>query len=488
MSKLVMDDKLKEKINESKDKKFSFQESENLSDTSKEIFILKRVKYCINTIIKHLNILTRTNFFVDENESTENFVICLNKMIRMEGFSEMLKEKTLPLEWFGLYLQSNIENIPLSHKRNNYSLLYTELIEESLENLEKIKNDDSLNIIYNKIINSEKVIDISSNGLKRITNNEKQFEILYFILKKEIPVTMTIYYNEEEIITKIDIQKKEENPIPKKNNLNLNLGVNINLNLNFLNLGKKENEEENNDENIKKYECKNIIDYCNYFPSLTSDIITNYFNYQEEINLNSFLDEYFSIINEYVMKEPMFNDYNEIEKKKIQTQIENYIHAQIYNKIFNNIEDDTDKIILKNCEKYNWVKPQNINTELKYVDDKMVQIMIYFANNMINEKCPANKIKEFEKIDMIINNIIILYGFDTKFYKDLMMYVFIKAKPNLINSIFRYIKMYLDAHLLNKYSSLLKNIEELIKNLSNFNDKCVIVDEKEKEKNKKIAG
>ena len=51
---------------------------------------------------------------MDENESTENFVIGLNKMISMEGFSEMLKEKKLPLEWFGLYLQSNIENIPFS--------------------------------------------------------------------------------------------------------------------------------------------------------------------------------------------------------------------------------------------------------------------------------------------------------------------------------------------------------------------------------------
>ena len=29
-------------------------------------------------------------------------------MISLEGFSEMLKEKTLPIEWFGLYLQSNI--------------------------------------------------------------------------------------------------------------------------------------------------------------------------------------------------------------------------------------------------------------------------------------------------------------------------------------------------------------------------------------------
>ena len=126
MTKLVMDDKLKEKINEKKDKKFSFQEAENMNDSSKENFILQRVKFSINTIIKHLNVLKRTNFYIDENESTENFVIGLNKMISMEGFSEMLKEKTLPLEWFGLYLQSNIENIPSNYRRNNYSLLYND--------------------------------------------------------------------------------------------------------------------------------------------------------------------------------------------------------------------------------------------------------------------------------------------------------------------------------------------------------------------------
>jgi len=40
MTKLVMDEKLKEKINEKKDKKFSFQESESLNETNKEIFIL----------------------------------------------------------------------------------------------------------------------------------------------------------------------------------------------------------------------------------------------------------------------------------------------------------------------------------------------------------------------------------------------------------------------------------------------------------------
>ena len=454
MTKLVMDDKLKEKINGSKDKKFSFQESENLSDTSKETFILKRVKYSINTIIKHLNILTRTNFYVDENESTENFVIGLNKMIKMEGFSEMLKEKTLPLEWFGLYLQSNIENIPIAYKKNNYSLLYAELLEESNGNLEKIKNDDSLNIIYNKIINSEKVIDISSNGLKRITNNEKKFEIFFFILKNPIPVIIK------------------------------NLSLSVNLNLNIFKLGSKDNEEEKKEDIIKKFECKNILDFCKYFPSLTSEVITDYFNYQEEIKLNSFLEDYFTIINDYIKKEPMFIEYKETEIKNIQIQIENFIHAQIYNKIFNTKPDATDTRIAKNCEKYNWIKPQNLSSELKYVDDKMVQIMIYFAKNMINEMCPGNKVNEFEKIDMIINNIIILYGFDPSLYNNLMIYVFIKAKPELLNSVWRYIKLYLDNNLMAQHSALLDKIGQLIKNLSFFNENHLVGDVK-KDKNQK---
>ena len=85
LTKLAMDDKLKEKINEKKDKKFSFQESASISESNKEDFILERVKYSINTIIKNLNVLKRTNFYLDENESTETFVIGLNKMISLDG-------------------------------------------------------------------------------------------------------------------------------------------------------------------------------------------------------------------------------------------------------------------------------------------------------------------------------------------------------------------------------------------------------------------
>ena len=450
MTKLVMDDKLKEKINEKKDKKFSFQESASISESKKDDFILERVKYSINTIIKNLNVLKRTNFYLDENESTENFVIGLNKMISLEGFSEMLKEKKLPLEWFGLYLQSNIENIPENYRKDNYALLYNELIKESTENLEKIKNDDSLNIIYNKIINSEKMIDISSNGLKRITNNTKKFEIFFFILKIEIPIIMIIHYKKNsEIIQKLEIEKKDLQAIPKKKNL---------FSFNF--------KEDSNE--IKKLECKNILEFCDNFPNLRSDFIPDLFGVAEEIKLKQFLDEYFKIINEYIIKEEMFNEYGSEEKKIILQQIENYVHAQIYDKIFGNEPMEEDNKINETCRKYNRIKASNINENIKYDDEKMVQIMVHFAKNMENEMSPSNKIHEFEIIDMIINNIINIYGYDEKIYNNLLLYVFIKAKPKFMNSTVKYINIYLDEDLKNQYNELIEKMQSLVKELSEF--------------------
>ena len=450
MTKLVMDEKLKEKINEKKDKKFSFQESESMDDSNKEIFILKRIKYSINTIIKHLNILKRTNFYMDENESTENFVIGLNKMISMEGFSEMLKEKKLPLEWFGLYLQSNIENIPENYRKDNYALLYNELIKESMENLEKIKNDDSLNIIYNKIINSEKMIDISSNGLKRITNNTKKFEIFFFILKIEIPVTIVIHYKKNsDKISYIELEKKDLQVIHKKKLL-----------FSFF-------KEDLNMTDLKKYECKSISEFCDSFPSLQSEIL-DCFNYEEEVKLTQFLEEYFKITNEYVMKEEMFSGYEEEEKKNIQQQIENYIHAQIYNKIFTSNPSENDIKIKTICEKHKNIKASNINEKVKYDDEKMVQIMIHFVENMENEMSPANKIHEFEIIDMIINNIIDIYGYDQSYYNSLLLYVFIKANPKIIDSTLKYINIFLNNDLKMQYDGLIKKMKNLVKSLSEF--------------------
>ena len=450
-AKLILDDELKEKNEAKRDKKFSFQSNETLSDLNNETFVLARVKYCINTIIKHLNALSRTNFFVDEKESTENFVKGLNKMISLEGFSEMLKEKALPLEWFGLYLQSNIDNIPHEYKTNNYSKLYNELIDESDKNLKKIQNDNSLNMIYSKIINSEKMIDISKNNLKRIKSNEKKFEILDFILKTPIPVTINVYRNPEKQIKKIEFVKEGNKP-----SHNLQPG-----------------------EEVTTQQCNNIVEFCEKFPFLSRESttdITDILQFEEEIKLSNSLNDYFNIIYEYVKEEKNFKEYKEEEEKtKIRIQIEDFIHAQIYDKIYSGMAVVDDIKIFRKCFTLKWVKPTMLNDKLTYLDEKMTQMMRSFIRNIDEEISPNNKLREFEKLDLIINNMITLYGYTKDVYLSIMTFAFIKGQPYQLNSCYRYIKMYYSQKLPKKRGEeLLKQFDKLLEKITKFSEKDLV--------------
>ena len=452
-TQLIADEKLNEKINEKKDKKISFQSKQDLSAANNETFILSRVKYCINTIIKHLNPLSKTNFFVDEKESTENFVKGLNKMISLEGFSEMLKEKTLPIEWFGLYLQSNIENIPSEYKSHNYAQLYNELIEESTENLEKIQNDNSLNTIYSKIINSEKMIDISKNNLKRIKSNQKKFEILDFILKAEIPITIYIYRNDQKEISQIKFCKKEEEP--KYN--------------------KSQNEE------MKTIDCKNIVEFCENFPFLSRENSTDILEFEEQIDLKNSLNEYFKIIHEYV--NIAFSEEN--EKTRIKIQIEDFIHAQIYDKIYSGMAVINDINIFRKCFTLKWIKPTMLNEKLTYLDEKMIQMMRSFIRNIDDEISPNNKLREFEKLDLIINNMITLYGYTKDVYLSILIFAFIKGQPFQLNSSYKYINMYYSESLPKERGiELINKFKNLLDIITNFSEKDLVgISKEEYDKN-----
>ena len=454
---LNADNELNAKIEEKRDKKISFQSKQDLSAANNETFILSRVKYCINTIIKHLNPLSKTNFFVDEKESTENFVKGLNKMISLEGLSEMLKEKTLPIEWFGLYLQSNIENIPSEYKSHNYAQLYNELIEESTENLDKIQNDNSLNTIYSKIINSEKMIDISKNNLKRIKTNQRKFEILDFILKAEIPTSIYTYRTEHNDISYIEFTKKDENP---KYTLKQN-------------------------EHMKKQDCINIIEFCDFFPFLSRENSENSMDilkFEEEIGLKKSLREYFNIIHTYVNE--AFPE--ESEKERIKIQIEDFIHAQLYDKIYSGMAVINDIQIFKKCFTLKWIKPIMLNEKLTYLDEKMIQMMRSFIRNIDEEISPNNKLREFEKLDLIINNMMTLYGYSKDVYLSILVFAFIKGQPYQLNSSYKYIEMYYSENLPKERGvELVNKFKKLLDKITNFSEKDLIGITKE-EYDKKI--
>jgi hypothetical protein len=442
LSKLVFDEELSKKMNSKKEQKLSFQTDDTLANTDNAKFILTRVKYSINTIIKHLNALSRSNFLANQTDSTEDFIKGINKMIQLEGFSDMLKEKKLPLEWFGLYLQSNIENIPPNYKANNYALLYNELIEESKQNLFKIQNDDSLNTIYSKIINSEKMIDIGLNNLKRITNNEKKFEIIDFIINTKVPVIMDIYYAQNNQL--IGIFFKETNT-----------------------KGKNEPDQKP----TESIQCKYINDVCCNFPHIDSDDV---FQLEEEIELNNSLNNYFQIVHKYMEKDELFSEYNDEEKQNIKKRIENFIHEQLYSKIYCKTAIHGDNNLYKKIIELNWIEPYMFNKHLKYVDKEMNELMIAFINNMNNGNSPTNKLREFEKIYLIINNIITLYGYDKDMSIFLLVYIFIKGKPTKLYSILRYIEIYLSDEMKQEKSYLITKMKEVISKIAGFSEKDLV--------------
>ena len=449
LSKINYDEELSQKMNSQKEQKLSFQTDDTLDDTDNAKFILTRVKYSINTIIKHLNSLTRSNFLTNQTDSTEDFIKGLNKMIELEGFSEILKEKKIPLEWFGLYLQSNIENIPPNYKENNYALLYNELIEESKQNLLNIQNDDCLNTIYSKIINSEKMIDIGSNNLKRIINNEKKFEIINFIINSNIPVLMDIYYAQNGQL----------------------MGINFREDINV----KGKNEPERKPTETKK--CKDINDFCLNFPNIDSEDI---FSLETEIELKSSLNNYFKIVHNYMEKEAIFSEYNDKEKKNIKKKIENFIHEQIYDKIYYKTTVQADNTIYKKIIEISWIKPYMLDESLKNFDEKMIQLMVNFINNMNNGNSPINKLREFEKIYLIINDIIVLYGYDKNLCIKLLIYIFIKARPTGLYSTLRYIEIYLSDEMKKEKSYLIGIIKDIINLIIGLSEKDLVkIDAKE---------
>ena len=377
-------------------------------------------------------------------------------MISLEGLSEILKEKTLPLEWFGLYLQSNIDNIPSEYKSNNFAQLYNELIDESEDNLNKIQNDNSLNTIYSKIINSEKMIDISKNNLKRIKSNQKKFEILDFILKAEIPITIYIFRNDQNEISHIEFTKKGEEP--------------------------KYNSEEK--EEIKKFDCKNIVEFCESFPFLTRENSMDVLEFEEQIGLKDSLRDYFNIILEYVNK----GFAEESEKTIIKIQIEDFIHAQLYDKIYSGMAVSNDINIFKKCFTLKWIKPIMLNEKLTYLDEKMIQMMRSFIRNIDEEISPNNKLREFEKLDLIINNMITLYGYTKDVYLSILLFAFIKGQPFQLNSSYKYIEMFYSENLPKERGiELINKFKRLLDKITNFSEKDLVGISKE-EYDKNIEG
>ena len=129
-------------------------------------------------------------------------------------------------------------------------------------------------------------------------------------------------------------------------------------------------------------------------------------------------------------------------QERIKIQIEDFIHAQLYDKIYSGMAVINDIQIFKKCFTLKWIKPIMLNEKLTYLDEKMIQMMRSFIRNIDEEISPNNKLREFEKLDLIINNMMTLYGYSKDVYLSILVFAFIKGQPYQLNSSYKYIEMF----------------------------------------------
>ena len=420
-------DKVKDSVFVQKNQKFSFQSaSEDMKENANELFIFERVKYSINTIVKHLNTLTRANFSAD-SESMENFVKGLNTMIELEGFSEMLKEKTIPLDWFGLYLQSNIGRIPQSKSRANYYQLYSDLIDDSKANYNVIKSDDTLNYVNSKTKISEKNIEIQTNTLLNYQQIIRRFQgAKFFSSKEEYYICLKVKYKNG-MPFKIAIIASEE-PCKKNNGL----------------LGRKQ---------TKHVHMNNINKLFDEFPDLTKETTeTDILHYQSTCGFPASFVSFFETLKTIIQKRVITKFESKEDFAMLFIEIQNIIFRKLHHKLYPETASEHDIVLYRKCFKFSWIKPEHLHKDLCWVNDEMVLLASEYIKNLNNEISPYDKIKTLAKVYEIVNSTLKLFEIkDENAFEMLLLYVFIQSQLIGFESNYTYIYFYLTKEQRNAY-------------------------------------
>jgi hypothetical protein len=240
---------------------------------------------------------------------------------------------------------------------------------------------------------------------------------------------------------------------------------------------------------VIKITCNNILEFCDIFPDLNKEDIDDIFQFEVTIELKEALNDYFNIIYKYLKGESIFEECQKEEKTNLKIKIQDFIYEQIYEKIYpHDFKDPLDMNILQNSFTHKWIKPNNLDEKLINLDDKMVQMMRTFIRKIVERKSPNYKLKEFEKLDFMINNIILLHEYPEDTYLKIMCLAFIKEqayKSYKLNSLFRYIEMF---SYEGKENKIINQFELILKKINQFSFKDIVgISEDEYKTNNKNA-
>ena len=186
-----------EKINILNPKTFYFTFTNEIESNE---MILRRVKSCIRLILKGLNLINhRVYSHLNRAISTQNFFIALNQIMQIEETTETEFNDEIPLNWYSLYMTSNLAFLSEEYKKNDFEGLYQELLREEGEEISFLNSKS--NLIRAKYgMNTrcaEKLIEKIKRDLIKVKRIEKFMRMESFIRRAEINVCNKYNVDEE---------------------------------------------------------------------------------------------------------------------------------------------------------------------------------------------------------------------------------------------------------------------------------------------------
>ena len=432
--------------------------------------ICKRIKFCIKTILKDLNLLNNKDYsYLNRAISTNKFFGAIKKTLNNITYSSGETDK-IPLKWYGQYLYKNKKELSQIYQNDDYEKLYIELLEEEENILKELKLFSST-IITRDGMNlrcAENLLDKVKYDLGDIEEAKKFVKIEKFIDTEKIEVCMRFKEEKDDknsseklpmvIITDISECNHQKNATDDNDKKNKSLAHTLFIK-DFIN--KFTDNSQNMDKNSLNYKLKIFS---------TEDII----NSERKNGIFKTMKMYMNLvkkrIKEPIINEGLFNDLPNIGE--IAEKIEDHILRQIYKDVFPP-EQKEDVIFYQRTKCLNWVTPEQLDIKTIYINQ------LGFAIDSIKQIDEARSV--LDKLDLIasahtsVNNTIkFSSGKDDDSGQDemtpILQYIILKAHPKRMHSNINYIKCFLgDSNLTDSKGFLLSQIESAASYINNLN-------------------
>ena len=440
--------------------------------------ICKRVKFCIKTILKGLNLLNIKDFaYLNFAQSSDKFFSALKYTLEESGeYSELSND--IPLKWYSQYIYNYKKELDDEYQNDDFSKLYSEISNEEINILNELKKLSNIVITrYGMNLRcAEKILQRSTYELRRIEEAKKYNQLEKFINTKKIEVCII---QAEENIRSLDTEKifpvminetkqcSINNPSDKTHCHLNNINDFINLFADNSRLKLKEMVKMDIKKGQRKYKLSEII-------SKYMDIV------MKKMKENKYI---FGEFNEE--KDPKKKEERDEEIKGFYKKIENHIIRKIYKYTFPNAPISQDSEIYRITQSLEWIKPENLDIKKLYVNQ------LKFAEKYLNQMDRARSV--FDKLDCLQNAYVIMNN-TVKFISGknenagqdeltpLFQYILIKSQPKKLCTNINYIKCFLsETDLMGQNGFYLSQMESTKAFLLNIKAKDLKMDDNEYE-------